>query len=61
MGGRLTLLKSFLGTLPTSFMSLFKDLEGILRFLESLWNYFFLGVDLKERKMTSVSWNKVMA
>ncbi|GKB10552.1 RNA-directed DNA polymerase, eukaryota [Tanacetum coccineum] len=43
--GRLTLIKSILGAIPTYYMSLFKVPEGILSFLERLRNKFFLGAD----------------
>nr|GEZ52070.1 RNA-directed DNA polymerase, eukaryota [Tanacetum cinerariifolium] len=61
VGGRLTLLKSVLGSLPTYYMSLFKVHGGVLKQLEGLRNSFFLGADLDERKMTWVRWKKVLA
>ncbi|GJV47630.1 putative gypsy type transposase [Tanacetum coccineum] len=60
-GGRLTLIKSVLGDIPTYYMSLFKAPEGVLKHLERIHNSFFLGADLDERKITWVSWRKVMA
>ncbi|GKA84830.1 RNA-directed DNA polymerase, eukaryota, partial [Tanacetum coccineum] len=59
--GRLTLLKSVLGSLPTYYMSLFKALDGVLSHLERLRNSFFLGAEMDEHKMTWVCWRKVMA
>ncbi|GKA09496.1 RNA-directed DNA polymerase, eukaryota [Tanacetum coccineum] len=61
VGGRLTLIKSVLGVIPTYYMSLFKAPEGVLKHLERIRNSFFLGADLDERKITWVSWRKVMA
>nr|GEU31990.1 hypothetical protein [Tanacetum cinerariifolium] len=60
VGGRLTLIKSFLGAIPTYYMSLFKVPEGILSHLERLRNNFFLGADIDDRKITWVCWRKVM-
>nr|GEZ63142.1 RNA-directed DNA polymerase, eukaryota, reverse transcriptase zinc-binding domain protein [Tanacetum cinerariifolium] len=59
--GRLTLLKSVLGAIPTYYMSLFKAPEGIISLLEKMRNKFFLGADTNDRKITWVFWNKVLA
>nr|GEV80352.1 RNA-directed DNA polymerase, eukaryota [Tanacetum cinerariifolium] len=59
--GRLNLIKSVLGAISTYYMSMFKVPEGILSHLEKLCNHFFLGVDPDERKITWVSWKKVLA
>ncbi|GJY20523.1 RNA-directed DNA polymerase, eukaryota [Tanacetum coccineum] len=61
VGGRLTLLKSVLGAIPTYYMSLFKAPEGIISLLEKMRNKFFLGADTDDRKITWVCWNKVLA
>ncbi|GKB48218.1 RNA-directed DNA polymerase, eukaryota, reverse transcriptase zinc-binding domain protein [Tanacetum coccineum] len=61
VGGRLTLLKSVLGAIPTYYMSLFKALEGIISLLEKMRNKLFLGADTNDRKITWVCWNKVLA
>ncbi|GJW02620.1 RNA-directed DNA polymerase, eukaryota, reverse transcriptase zinc-binding domain protein [Tanacetum coccineum] len=61
VGGRLTLIKSVLGAIPTYYMSMFKVPEGILSHLEKLRNNFFLGADPDKRKITWVSWKKVLA
>nr|GEV09756.1 RNA-directed DNA polymerase, eukaryota, reverse transcriptase zinc-binding domain protein [Tanacetum cinerariifolium] len=61
VGGRLTLIKSVLGVIPTYYMSLYKAPEGVLTHLESLRNSFFLGANVGERKITWVCWRKVMA
>ncbi|GKA39100.1 RNA-directed DNA polymerase, eukaryota [Tanacetum coccineum] len=50
--GRLTLIKSVLSAIPSYYMSLFKDPEGVLKRLESIRNSFFLGADLGEKKVT---------
>ncbi|GJV59676.1 hypothetical protein Tco_1465776 [Tanacetum coccineum] len=55
VGGRLTLLKSVLGSLPTYYISLFKALDGVLSHLERVRSSFFLGAEMDERKMTWVS------
>ncbi|GKB82382.1 hypothetical protein Tco_0949277 [Tanacetum coccineum] len=46
VGGRLTLIKSVLGALPTYYMSLFRVPDGVLNQLEGLRNSFFLGADI---------------
>ncbi|GJV49454.1 hypothetical protein Tco_1439666 [Tanacetum coccineum] len=61
VGGRLTLIKSVLGSLPTYYMSLFKIPDGVLSHLNLSFKFFFLGSDLEDAKMTWVSWRKVMA
>ncbi|GJZ83238.1 RNA-directed DNA polymerase, eukaryota, reverse transcriptase zinc-binding domain protein [Tanacetum coccineum] len=65
VGGRLTLIKSVLGAIPTYYMSLFKVPEGILSHLEKLRNKFFLGADPDDRKITFLSspsslWTRVI-
>ncbi|GJZ73839.1 RNA-directed DNA polymerase, eukaryota [Tanacetum coccineum] len=52
VGGRLTLTKSVLGSLPTYYMSLFKVPYGVLNQIEGLRNSFFMGADSEERKKT---------
>ncbi|GJR89466.1 RNA-directed DNA polymerase, eukaryota, reverse transcriptase zinc-binding domain protein [Tanacetum coccineum] len=61
VGGRLTLIKSVLGSLPLYFMSLYKVPISVCNKLESMRNQFFLGSDLGEKKMTWVSWKKCLA
>lgn len=61
VGGRLTLLKSVLGAIPTYYMSLFKAPEGTISHLEKMRNKFFLGADIDDRKITWVCWKKVLA
>ncbi|GJW25890.1 RNA-directed DNA polymerase, eukaryota [Tanacetum coccineum] len=61
VGGRLTLIKSVLGAIPSYYMSLFKAPEGVLKRLESIRNSFFLGADLGEKKVTWVCWRQTMS
>nr|GEZ80395.1 RNA-directed DNA polymerase, eukaryota [Tanacetum cinerariifolium] len=61
VGGRLTLIKSVLGAIPTYYMSLFKAPEGVIKRLESIRNSFFIGADLGEKKITWVSWRKTLS
>ena len=58
-GGRVTLIKSVLSSLPVYYMSLFKIPEGVLRKLESIQASFLWGdTDLK-RKVHLVNWGCV--
>ncbi|GJY50063.1 RNA-directed DNA polymerase, eukaryota [Tanacetum coccineum] len=59
--GRLTLLKSVLGSTPIYYMSLFKVPSQVLKRMESIRSRFFNGVDIMEKKLSFVSWNKVLA
>ncbi|GJU85058.1 RNA-directed DNA polymerase, eukaryota, reverse transcriptase zinc-binding domain protein [Tanacetum coccineum] len=61
IGGRLTLLKSVLGSTPIYYMSLFKVPSQVLKRMESIRSRFFNGVDIMEKKLSFVSWNKVLA
>ncbi|GJX68534.1 RNA-directed DNA polymerase, eukaryota [Tanacetum coccineum] len=61
IGGRLTLLKSVLGSTPIYYMSLFKVPSQVLKRMESIRSCFFNGVDVKEKNVSLVNWNKVMA
>ncbi|GJZ67605.1 RNA-directed DNA polymerase, eukaryota, reverse transcriptase zinc-binding domain protein, partial [Tanacetum coccineum] len=60
VGGRLTLLKSVLGVIPTYYMSIYKAPKAVVNYLESIRNKFFIGADMDERKTTWVSWKKVL-
>nr|GEX54009.1 reverse transcriptase domain-containing protein [Tanacetum cinerariifolium] len=51
IGGRLTLLKSFLTAIPIYHMSLYKVPAGILNEMESIRRDFFNGVEKSEKKM----------
>ncbi|PWA37340.1 RNA-directed DNA polymerase, eukaryota [Artemisia annua] len=61
VGGRLSLIKSVLGNLPTYFMSLYYMPAAIRSKLESLRQNFFIGSELGDRKMAWVSWNTCLA
>ncbi|GKB48509.1 hypothetical protein Tco_0899262 [Tanacetum coccineum] len=55
IGGRLTLLKSVLGSMPIFHMSIFKVPSSILKSLESIRSRFFNGQDPKSNKASWVS------
>ncbi|GJT94905.1 RNA-directed DNA polymerase, eukaryota, partial [Tanacetum coccineum] len=61
IGGRLTLLKSVLGSMPIFHMSIFKVPSGVLRTLESIRSHFFNGHDSNSKKASWVNWKKVLA
>ncbi|GJR51854.1 RNA-directed DNA polymerase, eukaryota [Tanacetum coccineum] len=61
IGGRLTLVKSVLGSMPIFQLSLFKAPSGILKTLESIRRNFFNGLDGSSKKISWVNWNKVIA
>nr|GEZ78703.1 RNA-directed DNA polymerase, eukaryota, reverse transcriptase zinc-binding domain protein [Tanacetum cinerariifolium] len=54
IGGRLTLLKSVLGSTPIYYMSLFKAPIHVINKLEAIRSHFFNGVDPNVQKMTFV-------
>ncbi|GJX24653.1 RNA-directed DNA polymerase, eukaryota [Tanacetum coccineum] len=60
IGGRLTLLKSVLGSMPIFHMSIFKVPSSILKSLESIRSRFFNGQDPKSNKASWVKWNKAV-
>nr|GEW17986.1 RNA-directed DNA polymerase, eukaryota, reverse transcriptase zinc-binding domain protein [Tanacetum cinerariifolium] len=57
IGGRLTLLKSVLGSMPIFHMSIFRVPLSVLRMLESIRSHFFNGHELRSNKATWVKWN----
>ncbi|GJU43299.1 hypothetical protein Tco_1200565 [Tanacetum coccineum] len=59
--GKLTLLKSVLGSTLIYYMSMFKAPIHVLKKLESICSHFFNGVDPYVRKMTFVKWDNVLA
>ncbi|GJR12103.1 RNA-directed DNA polymerase, eukaryota [Tanacetum coccineum] len=61
IGGRLTLLKSVLGSTPIYYMSMFKVPSQVLKCLEDIRRQFFNGADPKEKKMSWVKWSRVLA
>ncbi|GJX67289.1 hypothetical protein Tco_0303016 [Tanacetum coccineum] len=54
VGGRLTLIKSVLTSLPLYHMSLYKAPLGVLRDLESLRRKFFNGADINEKRFSMI-------
>nr|GEX22823.1 RNA-directed DNA polymerase, eukaryota [Tanacetum cinerariifolium] len=61
IGGRFTLIKLILTSLPLYFMSIYKDPMGVLHKLESIRRNFFNGVDNNERKVNMIGWKKILA
>nr|GEX16358.1 RNA-directed DNA polymerase, eukaryota [Tanacetum cinerariifolium] len=61
IGGRLTLLKSVLDASPLHNMSIYKVPKGVLKKIEAIRCNFFNGADPAKRKITWVSWDKVLA
>ncbi|GKC32259.1 putative RNA-directed DNA polymerase, eukaryota, reverse transcriptase zinc-binding domain protein [Tanacetum coccineum] len=55
VGGRLSLIKSVLGNLPTYYMSIYLMPVSVRNKLESMRNKFFIGGDQKDKKMTWVN------
>ncbi|GJS57262.1 RNA-directed DNA polymerase, eukaryota, reverse transcriptase zinc-binding domain protein [Tanacetum coccineum] len=60
IGGRLTLLKAVLGSMPIYHMSIFKVPMKVLQRMESIRSRFFSGVDLNSKKSIWVKWSKVL-
>ncbi|GKB43988.1 RNA-directed DNA polymerase, eukaryota, reverse transcriptase zinc-binding domain protein [Tanacetum coccineum] len=61
IGGRLTLLKSVLSSIPLYYMSLFKAPSGTLNALEVIRRNLFNGMERLERKIAWISWDKILA
>ncbi|GJZ63258.1 RNA-directed DNA polymerase, eukaryota, reverse transcriptase zinc-binding domain protein [Tanacetum coccineum] len=61
IGGRLTFLKSVLGSMPIFHMSIFRVPSSVLHTLESIRSHFFNGHDLKSKKASWVKWSSVLA
>ncbi|GJX12486.1 RNA-directed DNA polymerase, eukaryota [Tanacetum coccineum] len=61
VGGRYTLIKYVLSSLPLYYFSIFKVPKGILNKMESFRRNFFNGVDIAERKMSLIGWKKILA
>ncbi|GJV22275.1 RNA-directed DNA polymerase, eukaryota, reverse transcriptase zinc-binding domain protein, partial [Tanacetum coccineum] len=61
IGGRLTLLKSVLGSTPIYHMSMYKVPKTVLHTMEAIRARFFNGADNNSRKSSWVSWKQVMA
>lgn len=60
-GGRLNLVKSILGNLPTYLLSIFMAPTGVVEKLEAIRRKFLWGGNKNERKIHRVSWDKVTA
>ncbi|GJU36662.1 RNA-directed DNA polymerase, eukaryota, reverse transcriptase zinc-binding domain protein [Tanacetum coccineum] len=61
IGGRLTLLKSVLGSMPIYYMSIFKVPKSVLKRLESIRGRFFNGHASNCKKTSWVRWQNVLA
>nr|GEZ99500.1 RNA-directed DNA polymerase, eukaryota, reverse transcriptase zinc-binding domain protein [Tanacetum cinerariifolium] len=61
IGGRLTLLKSVLGSTPIYNMSIFKVPETVLKKMENLRRNFFNGIQEGDQKITWVKWHTILA
>nr|GEW86601.1 RNA-directed DNA polymerase, eukaryota, reverse transcriptase zinc-binding domain protein [Tanacetum cinerariifolium] len=60
IGGRFTLLKSVLGSMPIFHMYIFKVSASVLQSLESIRSHFFNGHVPSSNKASWVKWSKVM-
>nr|GFB71029.1 RNA-directed DNA polymerase, eukaryota, reverse transcriptase zinc-binding domain protein [Tanacetum cinerariifolium] len=61
IGGRLTLLKYVLGSMPIYHMSLFKVPKKVLHRMESMRSHFFNGAELSSKKSVWVKWKHALA
>lgn len=61
IGGRMTLIKSVLNSLPTYHMSIYKVPKKIINSLESIRCHFFNGIDHLSKKPIWIKWEKVLA
>ncbi|GJS39467.1 RNA-directed DNA polymerase, eukaryota [Tanacetum coccineum] len=61
IGGRLTLLKAVLGSMPIYHMSIFKVPMKVLQRMESIRFHFFSGVELNSKKSIWVKWSNVLS
>ncbi|GJZ06340.1 RNA-directed DNA polymerase, eukaryota [Tanacetum coccineum] len=60
IGGRLTLLKSVLGSIPIYHMSIYRVPKRVLLVLESIRSHFFNGHDSNSKKASWVKWSSVI-
>ncbi|GJT83472.1 hypothetical protein Tco_1057814 [Tanacetum coccineum] len=60
IGGRLTLVKSVLGSLPLYYFSLFKAPASIIKTLESIRSRFFWGLDDSLSGISWVKWSSIL-
>ncbi|GJX74023.1 RNA-directed DNA polymerase, eukaryota, reverse transcriptase zinc-binding domain protein [Tanacetum coccineum] len=61
IGGRLTLIKSVLGSLGIYYLSIFKAPETVVKSLESLRAAFFWGSHENSKKLVWVKWSNILA
>nr|GEV42949.1 RNA-directed DNA polymerase, eukaryota [Tanacetum cinerariifolium] len=61
IGGRLTLVKLMLGSMPIFHMAMFKVPTGVLCTLEKIRSHFFNGHDISSKKVSWVYWKKILA
>nr|GEV15434.1 RNA-directed DNA polymerase, eukaryota [Tanacetum cinerariifolium] len=61
IGGRFTLNKAVLSSLPIYLMSIYKTHVGVLRKMESIRRRFLNGAHINENKMSMIGWEKIMA
>ncbi|GJR60403.1 RNA-directed DNA polymerase, eukaryota, reverse transcriptase zinc-binding domain protein [Tanacetum coccineum] len=61
IGGRLTLIKSVISSIPLYHMSIFKAPMGVLNKLESIRRNFFNGIDGMDKKISWIGWDKILA
>nr|GEZ23180.1 RNA-directed DNA polymerase, eukaryota, reverse transcriptase zinc-binding domain protein [Tanacetum cinerariifolium] len=61
IGGRLTLVKSVLGSIPLYQFSLFKAPAGVLKSIESMCSRFFTGHGSNSKKASWINWKKALA
>ncbi|KAJ0599393.1 putative RNA-directed DNA polymerase [Helianthus annuus] len=59
-GGRITLIKSVLNSLPTRYFSLFKASSQVLRELERLRRDFLWGMTADQQKISWVAWESMI-
>ena len=60
IGGRYTLIKSVLSAMPLYVFSLFKVPQGVLKTLESIRRNFFWGHKENDKKISWVSWKRIL-
>ncbi|GKA04369.1 RNA-directed DNA polymerase, eukaryota, reverse transcriptase zinc-binding domain protein [Tanacetum coccineum] len=61
VGGRLSLIKSVLGNLPTYYMSIYMMPVSIQYKSDMMRNHYFIGGESGEKKTTWVKWKKCLA
>nr|GEU67457.1 RNA-directed DNA polymerase, eukaryota, reverse transcriptase zinc-binding domain protein [Tanacetum cinerariifolium] len=61
IGGRFTLIKSVLGSTPIYNMSLYKVPKTVFNAMESIRRNFFNGIQDRDKKISWIKWDKVLA